>query len=178
MTQSQQTSTCLKRVWSWWPWWSRCHLSLCYYIHNSRKHTNALILITWLHVLLPYITMHLIHIMYMVLFLKISFSNKPLSSEHWCSYMKLEETCFITEVSDPLGCAPLCKQLPPLEEKMSLCPTLHHTFIIHREHYNQPSSSHHSMWSWSYPEGVLHSSMISISSCIKINMRAGSLCRL
>lgn len=66
---------------------------------------------------------------------------------------------------DPLF-APLCKQLPPLEEKMSVCPALHHTFIIHREHHKQTSFSHPSAWSWSYLAGASTSS----SSCRKTNM--------
>lgn len=55
---------------------------------------------------------------------------------------------------DPLGCAPLCKQLLLLEEYMSVCPALRRTSIIHRENYKQASFSHPSAWSWSHPEGA------------------------
>lgn len=55
---------------------------------------------------------------------------------------------------NPLGCAPLCKQLLLLEEYMSVCPALRRTSIIHRENYKQASFSHPSAWSWSHPEGA------------------------
>lgn len=64
----------------------------------------------------------------------------------------------------------LFKQLPPLEEKMNVCPAWHHEFIIHKEHYKQASFNQPfpPEWSWAHPEGVtflLHHTWEKISCC-------------